>query len=69
MKSRFLAVGIALILMLGGVASPVHAVADDAVNADDDVKLTPLHDSLAAIKERFNDHREKIRFIALLSPT
>ena len=35
----------------------------------DDVELTLLSDSLDALKKRFNDNKDKIRFIALLSPT
>lgn len=83
MDPRFLAICATLVLMFGGpqlyaqtLVPPAARVGDEHARTSvdrnhpaDDVKLTLLTESLQPLKKRFNDHKDKVRFIALLSPT
>lgn len=52
----------------GLVAALMISPYTDATNPDGP-KLTSLAESLAPLRKHFNAHKDKYRFVALLSPT
>lgn len=57
-----------LFLGTGLVAALMVSSYTDAKTSDDP-RLTSLADSLEPLREHFNAHKDKYRFVALLSPT
>jgi hypothetical protein len=67
-----------MLALVSACASPKRSGCCDVVKRDDtstarrrsdDIALTSLADSLAALRDRFNMDKGKSRLVALLSPT
>ncbi len=51
------------------ISPTMGAVALPAAESDSSVEVTSLGDSIEPLKTRFNDEKDKPRFVAILSPT